>query len=308
MAFTGKESLQTTLSHYAARIDMNQFLFVVVVYKMNVADAPTLRSLFERSDLLRQHAVRVLIIDNTPGAGGSWLALDNEVEYVALGKNGGLASAYQIAFRKAKANGCDYLVLLDQDSEVTDELIVTLGSIRNLRAEGVGIWCPRVISCGKYVSPYSVGVFTWPTYNPPSPRSGRVYGINSFSVVNVSFLENIGGFNEFYWLDCLDMWLYEAAHGAGWEVRCLDVTMQHDLSLVSGRVSLDRMKNIAFYEGCFASEYWSAARILGTVVRLCARGVKRLDGLGGVRNYGAYLHEIFKGIRVGLSRRATHGS
>jgi GT2 family glycosyltransferase len=286
---------------------MNRFLFVVVLYRMSFTEAPTLRSLFDLRSLLREHGIRVLVVDNTPGITAESFSIDTETTYLSFGDNRGLASAYQAAYLMAKTEGYRHLVLLDQDSEVSQQLIFALTQITGEQTESVGIWCPRVTCYGKRVSPYSLGVFAWPHYDLTS-GSDHLYGINSFSVVNVRFFEEIGGVEQFYWLDCLDTWLYEKAHRTGWAVRQLDVNVEHDLSLVSGRISLDRMKNIAFYESCFASEHWTPEKILGTALRLSGRGIKRMGAIGGARNYGSYLFHILKGMRTGMKRRTRRVS
>lgn len=68
----------------------------------------------------------------------------------------------------------------------------------------IAISCPDVFSCGKPISPYSFSVIGWPNVNPRSDVD-YLYGINSFSVVSMNFIEYIEGFNTCYWLDCLDL-------------------------------------------------------------------------------------------------------
>ncbi len=281
---------------------MKRFGCVVVLYKMSVSESPTLCSLFEQRATLRDRDVDVFILDNTPGKTQEHLAIDAGAEYIAFGENRGLAGAYQVAFLRAKTNGYQFLVLLDQDSHVDSGFINALDNIAKLEQPEVGIWCPDVISCGKRISPYALNSFGWPQY-APSGASLRLYGINSFSVVNVECIEAIGGFEQFYWLDCLDSWLYESAQQNGWTVGRLSVNVTHDLSLISGAISPARLNGIAFYESCFVIEYGSAGRIAGTILRIAIRGLKQLKPLGGIRFYWSYLIQIYNGGRVGLVRR-----
>jgi GT2 family glycosyltransferase len=282
-------------------------MFVVVLYKMDMAASPTIRRLSEQRAVLGARGIRVLVVDNTPGEQAASLTIDSGIEYIAIGDNKGLANAYQIGFRMAKADEYRFLVLLDQDSEVDSGFIAALDGVARDPDPTVGIWCPNVISCGTQISPYTQSVFGWPNFFP-SRCSSRLYGINSFSVVNVRCIEAIGGFDQFYWLDCLDSWLYERAQQSGWAVKRLGVTVEHDLSLVSGKISLARMKNMAFYESCFVLEYGLIGRIAGTILRLVVRGLKRVKMIGGFCNYGSYLCEIFKGIGIGLKRRRSRAA
>jgi len=281
---------------------MNNFLFVVVLYEMDMSTSSTVSSVTAHRALLEERGIRVLVIDNTPRENSDQLIIDNNIEYISVGENKGLANAYQSAFLVAKDNQYRFLVLLDQDSEVDSGFISALDNVASDLQYGIGIWCPDIISCGKRISPYSSNVFGWPNYSPSS-NCRVLYGINSFSVVNVRLIDEIGGFNQFYWLDCLDSWLYEHAQRSGWIVNRLNVTVNHSLSLVSERISFARMKNIVFYESCFVVEYGSISKIVGTLLRLVLRGLKRVRMIGGIFNYGYYLHGLFKGASLGLTRR-----
>jgi hypothetical protein len=281
---------------------MKQFSCVVVLYEMSLSESPTVRSLAEQRTLLRERGIHVLVLDNSPGKSPAAFAVNDEIDYVAFGENKGLSNAYQAAFILAKSDNYQFLVLLDQDSLVDSTYILSLDHISTTPATHIGIWCPDVVSCGRHISPYSVNAVGWPDYFP-SHGSRRLYGINSFSVIRVECIETLGGFERFYWLDCLDSWLYESAQRRGWAVERLGVTVHHDLSLVSGKISLARMKNIAFYESSFAFEYASMVKVLGALVRLVLRGLKHPRIVGGIWNYFLYLREIYRGGCAGLKRK-----
>jgi hypothetical protein len=285
-------------------INLRTFLFVVTLYGVSMDDSQTVHSLRQFRD--KHPGIHLLILDNTPGgkAGRSWI--DGETDYVSFGENKGLAQAYETAFHIAKATGYRFLVLLDQDSEVSSGFLHALNGVANQGNSSVAIWCPDVICNGKPVSPYSLNMLGWPNFR--SGTASNVYGINSFSVVNVRFIELIGGFEHFYWLDCLDSWLYEQAHLSYWSIKRLETSVDHDLSLVSGKITLARLQNIAFYESCFALEYGSGGRILGTIFRLILRGIKRTDVIGGILNSFDYLGEIIKGAVAGWGRRGAKKS
>ena len=282
---------------------MKHFLFVVVLYNTSMSQSITMCSLCERHNLLRARGVRVLVVDNTSGIKSEILFLQNGIQYVAFGENRGLANAYQFAYDVAKSDKFRFLVLLDQDSEITNDFIYALDAVVDDYDSAIAIWCPDVFSCGKPISPYSFSVIGWPNFNPRSDVD-CLYGINSFSVVNMKFIEYIGGFNTFYWLDCLDLWLYERARHTTWKIIRLKTSVKHDLSLVSGEISLPRLKNIAYFEACFIVEYGTVARIAGTIIRLGLRGIKRRQQIGGVYNYALYLNEVLRGINTGLKRRS----
>lgn len=286
---------------------MNEFLFVVVLYEISMSQSLTVRTLTKHRGNFQQQGIHLLVIDNTPTAKPESFAVDGEIEYTSFGENRGLANAYQTAFLMAKARKFRFLVLFDQDSEVNEDFISALDEVAKERGSSVAIWCPDVICDGTPISPYSLNSFGWPNFYPKRESKG-LYGINSFSVVNVRFVEIIGGFEQFYWLDCLDTWLYEQANSEGWYIQRLSASVKHNLSLVSGRISPSRMQNIAFYESSMVLEYGTGRRILGTILRLILRGIKHLKIMGGFRIYRCYLKEIINGARAGLKRRSRKAS
>ena len=281
---------------------MNEFFFVVVLYEMSMSQSLTVRSLSQHSARFQQQGIHLLVIDNTPGVKPESFAVDDQTEYLAFGENRGLAGAYQTAFLMAKAKDFRFLVLFDQDSDVNDDFIGALNGVGHESSSSIAIWCPEVI-CGETpISPYSMNSFGWPIYSSQG-KSEKLYGINSFSIVNVRFVEAIGGFEEFYWLDCLDTWLYEQAHKNNWSVRRLCANVKHDLSLVSGSVTTSRMRNIAFYESALALELRPGGQVPGTMLRLVLRGIKHATAMGGFSNFWHYLREIINGAKAGMKRR-----
>lgn len=281
---------------------MKHFLFVVVLYNTSMSQSLTMCSLLERRDLLKARGIHVLVVDNTPGLKPETLFLPNGIQYVAFGENRGLANAYQFAYHVASPDRFRFLVLMDQDSEITNDFIYALDEMVDDYDLPIAIWCPDVFSCGKPISPYSFSVIGWPNFAPRSDVD-CLYGINSFSVVNMNFIDYIGGFNTFYWLDCLDLWLYERARQTDWKIMRLNSSVKHDLSLVSGKISLARIKSIAYFEACCVVEFGTVPRIAGTIIRLGLRGIKRSQHIGGVYNYLLYFNEVLRGINTGLKRR-----
>jgi hypothetical protein len=302
LAKAGTEEILVPVTSALPEIALNEFLFVVVLYEMSMSQSLTVRSLSQFRARFQQRGIHLLVVDNTPGVKAEASTVDGETEYISFGENMGLANAYQTAFRIAKAKNFRFLVLFDQDSEVNGDFIGALDEVANDYGSSIALWCPEVI-CGEApISPYTLNSFGWP--NHPRSESGWLYGINSFSVVNVGFVEAIGGFEQFYWLDCLDTWLYEQAHKSHWSVRRLRASVKHDLSLLSGRITPTRMRNIAFYESSLAMEFGAGGRMLGSVLRLILRGIKHAKAMGGPRDFWYYLNEIVNGARSGLKRRS----
>ena len=110
------------------------------------------------------------------------------------------------------------------------------------------------------------------------------------------------GFDFFYWLDCLDTWLFEQAHqrlasaeieGGGAARSIADLRQDPAAGL----------QNIAFYESAIISESDALRSMPGALLRLALKGLKRTSALGGHRGLMRYLLEILKGAGTGLKRR-----
>lgn len=76
---------------------------------------------FNYKGLVHQADVSVILVDNTPD---SDLNLTSEnVYYIPLKQNKGIATAQNVGIRKAKELGCQYVVFFDQDSVIGREYI-----------------------------------------------------------------------------------------------------------------------------------------------------------------------------------------
>jgi hypothetical protein len=162
--------------------------------------------------------------------------------------------------------------------------------------------CPRVRSSGRIVSPFGFDFLGIPRYGK---SNGKIFAINSFSVYSVDYLCSVGGFDEHYWLDGLDFCIYAEISSGRFDVLVLDVTVDHDLSLLSGDVKKWRMINIEKYEACFLLEYCGPIHVLSGVARLLVRAVLfRRYGLNWDSSFPSAL-AIFSGAFDGLRRRLS---
>ena len=128
-----------------------------------------------------------------------------------------LAKAYNEALRYAKAKGYTWIVLLDEDTQVTKEYIEAVQEIAQ-KEQPECVYCPVLIGKnGRQISPL------------------KAYGIpvafNSGLLIPVRVMETIGGFNEAYPLDYLDYWLCYQLQQKHIALKTLPMRLQHALSL-----------------------------------------------------------------------------
>ena len=103
----------------------------------------------------------------------------------------------------------------------------------------------------------------------------KVFATGSGSAIKVSFLQSIGGFNELYWLDCLDRWLFSTINNMGGKVYVSDSIVDHELSILNYDKFMDEQRyyNILKYEAIFMKSFHSKADNYLYYLRLLKRTV-----------------------------------
>lgn len=234
---------------------------VVVLYKQKVEESTTFQTLketlFMNNGGLKD--VTLILYDNSPEKQEFQPSPFEGVSifYVHDSRNLGVAAAYNYAFATAIENGSEWLLLFDDDTELTLEYVEQVMNLDEKNNHIVAV-VPKIKNENQMISPvYS---------NPLRPLQGErpaagiqvnpVMAFNSGSLIRVSFLHEIGGFNEEFPLDYLDHWLYHEIYSRGYQVWVLDVYLEHELSVMDySRVSLTRYKSILESENKYFKKY-----------------------------------------------------
>ena len=177
--------------------------------------------------------------------------------------NPGLAAAYNTGLRQASQRKMPWLVLLDQDTCLTQkymrELMQTVQSV----SPEVSVLLPRLLHNSHAVSP-SIFKPLGPSRSYAGPsglvEAGTiVQGFNSGAVLRVSAMEKLGGFDARFPLDYLDHATFAALQQAGGRVFLLNATLTHSLSTNTGKRSTalerQRQKSILSARRRFLSIY-----------------------------------------------------
>lgn len=281
-------------------------VFVIVTYKKDPESTLTLRSL---ADSLRQVpglVYRVLVYDNSgvSNAAAPSSSVPNCTIYSSCW-NRGLAKPYNDALRYCESVRASVLVTLDQDSRVTPEYLALLKERRLHLGNPVVALCPCIVAHDRVISPVNVD---WIGRRHFGCVGSGASAVNSFSAYSVKFLQSVGGFDEFYWLDALDLATYAGIARRGMAVELMGVKVHHDLSLLSGSISSVRLVNIVYYEACFLFEYARPLQVAFGIVRLVVRAARVAPAGRRLRGLLAAIHAITKGGLTGLSRRLTANS
>lgn len=276
-----------------------KFVFAIVIYRLAPLESVTIRTLLDGLRTIAGLTAKILVLDNSPvpaaaaGDGGGF-------EYVAFGRNVGLAQAYRHAAAFAKEHRAEFVVTLDQDSVVSPEYLAGLRDYACRYSGQEVVLCPRILSAGRVVSPYFYGPDGRPHFGS---GTGPLHAINSFSAYAVSLLTEKSVIDDYYWLDALDFAIYENVHRHCVPVILMEVDVAHSLSVVDGSINAQRLTNMAHYEAAFLFQYCGIARLCSGLLRLLARVIRLgCSGLGVRATVGA-LRASLTGSLAGLRRR-----
>lgn len=261
-------------------------LAVVVLYKCSLEESFMCQTLQKQAAVLDPQSTTVLLYDNSPTS--AVINLPKNWIYVGNPKNGGVAAAYNRALELAHETGADWLLLLDQDSCLPPKFLVELNfALARLEgAEGISAVVPRIYCNGRQISPVRPMLgLDRPINRGNAVVSAWISAINSGAAIRVSFVEEIGGFNQGFWLDYLDHWLFRTIFARKKSVYISDAKVQHDLSVanLADGIGLPRYANVLEAERRFTNEFLPLFWKIVLMGRLAARAVKY--GLGN-RNKG----------------------
>lgn len=260
-----------------------QILIVVVRYKMSFSDSETLAGL---SQAFKVHprlldSMRVLIVDNSPSRLNN-PQLSFPFEYRHFGKNLGVSGAYNRAMEIAEANGCPWMLLLDQDTTLTDNFLPRMHEYSKELEENTNIAAvaPFLRDGKRTISP---GAFHFNRVELLSPPlSGeyvkKAYAANSGTLMRVASLREIGGFDEDFWLDLSDIVAFHFLYLRGKHLYIAgDLQLQHKVTLndYDGSMSPERYRNFITAEGAYWDLYRSGWENTIQTARLLARSLKQ---------------------------------
>ena len=130
---------------------------------------------------------KILIWENTPShCKEEYRYIEHEkVEYCGDGLNS-ISHALNYGWKYAKANDYDYLLTMDQDSQWVDFPSFLKNTIYNVDTPR-GIWGPDLSGADEYKGIYKFDIL-----------------ITSGMLLEVKLIDIIGGWNEFFSIDCVD--------------------------------------------------------------------------------------------------------
>lgn len=234
---------------------------VVVLYKLKPEESKTFQTLKQIIEFKNGSfkEIELILYDNSPTK-HDFTPLHYEgihITYYHDPRNLGIAAAYNYAWSVAKGNNSKWLLLLDHDTELTQEYFHSIHNLSDIPEKVVAI-VPKINSENMMISPvYSDTLRPLKEERPTAGVQDRsVMAINSGALLSVDFINEMNGFNEDFALDYLDHWIFFKIYEKERKVLLLDVSLEHELSVLDyTRVSLQRYQSILDSEVKFYRNY-----------------------------------------------------
>ena len=287
---------------------------VVVLYKQRPSASVTVATLARALEVAATDC-GVLVYDNSADSG-----MDDRAEplpagfrYHAAATNHGLLGAYEAALDRMRKEGYDWLLTLDQDTALPADFFSAIEpGLRAAKGDPrIGAIVPHLAEGARLLSPAYVGLCrTTPmpaAFAGVPSRESRAF--NSAALLRAAALEEIGGFDPYFWLDHLDSWLHHQLYVHGWRMYVLDsVHLEHHFSLLNykDRVSLAHLRNFLAAESAYFDVYCSPLAGAAHSVQLAGRLVKQTLR-GETRDVrGATWSALWQRLTVRKSSRIAH--
>lgn len=258
-------------------------LIVVVIYRTVFASSETLAGLtaaFTANPALLD-AMEVLVWDNSPEAIPQ-PELPFAFAYRHAGENRGVAGAYNEAARLAQERGCIWMLLFDQDTQVTEEFLRGMDTCgRKLAAEQeIAAAAPFLYAGSFQLSPRRITVLNQPPI--PSDRSyierRRMFAANSGTLMRVAALLKIGGYSLDFWLDHSDIYVFHQFHRRGLGIFiAADLRLEHQIAMLDydRRMTPERYSNFLGAEAAFDARHNGWLQRTVQTLRLPVRALRQ---------------------------------
>lgn len=210
-------------------------VIILVVYKKRFKDISSIdfiNSMEAKTDL----ELQTIIYDNSPETINSIDDIPPYITYIENKNNPGLATAYNYGLEVSINHNCEWMLLLDHDTELTTEYFTQVFELfeKNILTKDIVAVMPIVKASNRIISPVKTD---FKEYDKPLNKTGKltgnISGINSGTIVRVSFVKDLGGFNLNFPLDFLDHWFFNEVNKASKHIYVLDTVLQHDLSVLN---------------------------------------------------------------------------
>lgn len=242
----------------------------IVLYNCRIDQSSTIKSIKDYlNNVNAYNEFNILVYDNSKV---EQMTTDSRFQYIPNRTNLFLSENYNKALEFSIQNQCDWLVLLDQDTCLSNDY---LDIIFNKELDScIAAYVPHIVtSNGNKVAPQFMRV----KCKIDNKNRKGIFSVNSGTILNVAFFKDkLKNFSLEYPLDFLDNWYFQNINYEGGIIKVLPVTITHDLSIAKGHsvVSIERYKSILSSERKFIYTERSHCERVGYKIRLIYRYFK----------------------------------
>ena len=206
----------------------NTFLTVIVLHETSLDRCLTYNTLLLLEKI--KFTSDLIIYNNSPE-----IIIPQSKNHIVINAetNEMLSGAYNFALNHANKNNYDWLLLLDQDTELTDDYFEKLYRfLSDNQDKNIVAAVPFLRNKSKIISPNKL-YFNFLRNNTVKNgiNSGHIVALNSLSLLRTDFMNAIGGFSSEFPLDMLDYWYYLQFYKHKKKIYVLDTALKHNLSI-----------------------------------------------------------------------------
>jgi hypothetical protein len=240
---------------------IDSMLIVIMLYKTKLSDSMTYKSIISFNKTTCK-SFNILVYDNSPYFKEYISDVYNAITFIRDKSNTVIANAYNKGVEFASKFNFNWIMLLDQDTELNELNFTDINYIRNFVGQNVSVVSiiPKIVTPEEFMISSVLlkrgGLIRYLSQVEPGIQNFRVSALNSGAIINGLFLIKIGGFNEKYPLDILYHWLFREIYKNKCHIYLMDVSITHNFSIMNFEDNLirERHKILLAGEILFAKE------------------------------------------------------
>lgn len=175
---------------------------------------------------------KIYLIDNSENNNESLFSNIDKVEYHWNGGNIGIAAALNVAAKKAIEEKFDWLLTMDQDSKFKKGAFSILIDYVN------NYTCRDKLAI---VSPFHDTVLNDGVYPDSNTVDKPIIVMTSGNLVNLKIYTSVGGFKDWYFIDCVDFDFCLSIIRSGYEIHQVNKSiLEHELGNTEKRKFLNK--------------------------------------------------------------------
>lgn len=242
------------IDHTRAPYSLNDFLIVLVLYRIDLEHSPSFKSLSKCNK--EGQGIDMMVYDNSPGANSETIVLEKNgfrIQYIKDPANPGVSKAYNSGIALAKEVNKKWILFLDQDTTLDETLLDKFLNEMNTNTD-VSIFATTLFGSNhNLISPSRYFFKRGFALSKPPIGKCKLNGIrpiNSSVLISTEVFEKVGLYNPKIRLDFSDHEFFDRVNEQYEDMRVVASNSFHSLSSTDD-TNLERIKIrfVIFCEG-----------------------------------------------------------